>query len=74
MNLYEVVKYLCDTEQALEHMDSKYENPIDIAMRISRITTLHDVIDRLMYTDEYQEGLNTTKVSSGIPTLTFEAK
>lgn len=74
MNLYEVVKYLCDTEQALEHMDSKYENPIDTAMRISRITTLHDVIDRLMYTDEYQEGLNTTKVSSGIPTLTFEEK
>lgn len=28
----------------------------------------------LMGTDEYQEGLNTTKVSSGIPNLTFEAE
>ena len=72
MNLYEVVKDLYDTEQALESMDSKYENPIDTAMRISRITTLHDVINRLMYTDEYQEGLNTTKVNSGILNLTFE--
>lgn len=74
MNLYEVVKDLYDTEQALESMDSKYENPMDAAMRISRITTLYDVINRLMDTDEYREGLNTTKVSSDIPTLTFEAK
>lgn len=74
MNLYEVVKDLYDTEQALEHMDSKHENPMDTAMRISRITTLHDVINRLMGTDEYQEGLSMTKASSGIPPLTFEAK
>lgn len=74
MNLYEVVKDLYDTEQALESMDSKHENPMDTTMRISRITILHDVINRLMDTDEYQEGFNTAKVSSGIPTLTFEAK
>ena len=74
MNLYEVVEDLYDTEQALESMDSKYENPMDTAMRISRITTLHDVINRLMDTNEYQEGLNTTKVSSGILTLTFEVE
>lgn len=74
MNLYEVVKNLYDTEQALESMDSRYENPMYTAMRISRIATLHDVINRLMDTDEYQEGLNTTKVSSGIPNLTFEAE
>ena len=55
-------------------MDSKHENPMDTAMRISRITTLHDVINRLMGTDEYQECLNASKVSSGIPTLTFEVE
>ena len=55
MNLYEVVKDLYNTERALESMKPKYENPIDTAMRISRISTLHDVIDRLMLTDEYLE-------------------
>lgn len=74
MNLYEVVKDLYNTEQALESMDSKHENPMDTAMRISRITTLHDVINRLMDTKEYQECRDTSKVSSGITTLTFEAK
>lgn len=74
MNLYEVVKDLYDTEQALESMDIKHENPMDTAMRISRITTLHHVINRLMDTDEYQEGLNVTKVSSCIPNLTFGAE
>lgn len=33
MNLYEVVKDLYNTEQALESMDSKHENPMDTAMR-----------------------------------------
>ena len=74
MNLYEVVKDLYDTEQALESMDSKHENPMDTAMRISRITTLHDIISRLMDTDEYQECLDASKVSSGIIPLMFEAE
>ena len=61
MNLYEVVKDLYNTEQALESMDSKHENQMDTAMRIS--TTLHDVISRLMDTNEYQECLDTLKNS-----------
>lgn len=69
MNLYEVVEDLYDTKQALESMNSRYENPMYTVIRISRIVTLHDVINRLMDTDEYQEGLNTTKASSGSPYL-----
>lgn len=71
MNLHEVVKDLYDTKQTLESMHNRYENPMYTVMRISRIVTLHDVINRLMDTDEYQEGLNTTKDSSGIPSSTL---
>lgn len=33
MNLYEVVKDVYNTEQVLESMGSKHENPMDTAMR-----------------------------------------
>ena len=69
-----MVKDLYDVYSALQHMDSEHKNRMNTAMRISRISTLPDAIDRLMDTDEYQEGLNTTKVTYGIPTLMFEAK
>lgn len=76
MNLYEVVKDLYNTERALESMNSKYENPIDTAMRISRISTLHDIIDRLMMTDEYLESSKSGNdlKESRYETLTYIAK
>lgn len=76
MNLYEVVKNLYNTERALESMNSKYENPIDTAMRISRISTLHDIIDRLMMTDEYLESSKSGNdlKESRYETLTYIAK
>lgn len=76
MNLYEVVKDLYNTERVLESMNSKYENPIDTAMRISRISTLHDIIDRLMMTDEYLESSKSGNdlKESRYETLTYIAK